>query len=98
MQRKKIFSKVHVKLSAIFWLLGGFPFGVFVCFQGQGQLGWVGGSQIGAEGVYRKQTGLRSMPNSWSGAPTSKGATSMMGRREVLVVLYSITVLPQAPV
>ena len=78
-----------------FW---GFQFGLFVCFQSQGQVGWVGGSQVGVEGVYRKQTGPTSKPNSWSGAPTSKGATSMMGKREVLVVLYSITVLPQAPV
>jgi hypothetical protein len=58
----------------------------------------VGGSQIGVEGVYTKQTGLMSIPNSWSGAPMSKGATSMMGRREVLVVLYWMTVLPQVPV
>lgn len=47
---------------------------------------------------YKKQTGPMSMPNSWSGAPTSIGAKSMMGRREVFVVLYSMTVLPQAPV
>lgn len=78
-----------------FW---GLQFGLFVCFQSQGQVGWVGGSQAGVEGVYRKQTEPMSKPNSWSGAPTSKGATSMMGKREVLVVLYSITVLPQAPV
>lgn len=78
-----------------FW---GVQFGLFVCFQGQGRVGWVGGSQVGWEGVYRKQAGPMSMPNSWSGAPTSNGATSMMGKREVLVVLYSITVLPQFPV
>lgn len=95
--KEKKISKVHVKLSPIFWHFG-VQFGLFVCFQGQGQVGWVGGSQDGVEKVYRKQTGPMSMPNSWSGAPMSKGATSMMGRREVLVVLYSITVLPQAPV
>lgn len=96
--KEKKISKVHVKLSPIFLAFGGVQFGLFVCFQGQEKVGWVGGSQRGAEGVYRKQTGPMSKPNSWSGAPTSKGATSMMGKREVLVVLYSITVLPQAPV
>lgn len=93
-----MFSKVHVKLSPIFSAFGEIQFGLFVCLQGRGKVGWVGGSQIGVEGVYTKQAGPTSTPNSWSGAPMSKGATSMMGRREVLVVLYSITVLPQVPV
>lgn len=94
-----MFSKVHVKLSPIFFLaFGEIQFGLFICFQGWGKVGWVGGNHIGVEGVYTKQAGPMSNPNSWSGAPMSKGATSMMGRREVLVVLYSMTVLPQLPV
>lgn len=36
---------------------------------------------------YKKQTGPTSRPNSWSGAPTSIGAISMMGRRDVFDVL-----------
>lgn len=36
---------------------------------------------------YKKQTGPTSTPNSWSGAPTSIGAMSMMGRRDVFDVL-----------
>lgn len=36
---------------------------------------------------YKKHTGPTSRPNSWSGAPTSIGAISMMGRRDVFVVL-----------
>ena len=96
-KEKKIFQST-CEIVYHFLAFGGVQFGLFVCFHGQGQVGGVGGSQVGAEGVYRKQTGPTSMPNSWSGAPMSKGATSMMGRREVLVVLYSITVLPQVPV
>lgn len=36
---------------------------------------------------YKKQTGPTSTPNSWSGAPMSIGAISMIGRRDVFVVL-----------
>lgn len=36
---------------------------------------------------YKKQTGPTWTPNSWSLAPTSIGAMSMMGRRDVFVVL-----------
>lgn len=96
-KEKNIFQS-PCEIVSHFLAFRGFQFGLFVCFQSQGQVGWVGGSQVGVEGVYRKQAGPTSKPNSWSGAPTSKGATSMMGKREVLVVLYSITVLPQAPV
>lgn len=39
-----------------------------------------------------------STPNSWSAPPTSIGAMSIIGSRDVFVVLYSMTVLPQSPV
>lgn len=48
--------------------------------------------------LYKKQTGPTSTPNSWSAPPTSRGAMSTMGRREVFCDRYSITVLPHCPV
>lgn len=48
--------------------------------------------------LYKKQTAPTSTPNSWSAPPTSIGAISTMGRREVFCVLYSKTVLPHRPV
>lgn len=47
---------------------------------------------------YTKQTGPISTPNSWSGAPISMGATSVMGSLDVFELLYSMTVLPHCPV
>lgn len=96
-KEKNIFQS-PCEIVSHFLAFGEIQFGLFICFQGWGKVGWVGGNQIGVEGVYTKQAGPMSNPNSWSGAPMSKGATSMMGRREVLVVLYSMTVLPQLPV
>lgn len=98
-KEKKYLQSPCEIVSRVLAFLGGFQFWLFVvCFWGGWEVGWMEESQIGVEGVYRKQAGAMSKPNSWSGAPMSKGATSMMGRREVLVVLYSITVLPQVPV
>lgn len=47
-------------------------------------------------GFYKKQTGPTSTPNSWLGAPISKGAISITGNLIVLRVRYSKTVLPHS--
>lgn len=98
MQRKKNVFQSPCEIVSHFLAFGEVQFWAVHLFPGLGKSGLGGREPDWVEGVYTKQAGPMSNPNSWSGAPMSKGATSMMGRREVLVVLYSMTVLPQLPV
>lgn len=78
-KEKNIFQS-PCEIVSHFLAFGGFQFGLFVCFQSQGQVGWVGGARLGwKEFTGSRQSRCRSrIPG--LGAHV-KGATSMMGKR-----------------